>query len=166
MWLTMRKRSSYINHPVCTIFATGAFQDGIWASIELVIWCCVGPGIYLVTACLLTCQPLLHHALHASPLLYIRSRLRRIEDCRDLSRSPKQSEEIELHASQKQNHTHFKSLTQDLKTLNPGPRSNANYSEALGQRDEDAFRMPVELDRIHVKHEVMLRSDERLSDVG
>ena len=54
--------------------ATSAFDDGTWASVNLVIWACVEPGIYLIAACLLALPTLLSTLYKNVGLSLLRSR--------------------------------------------------------------------------------------------
>ncbi len=145
--------------------ATAAFDDPTWTSVKLVMWACIEPGVYLMAACLLACRPLLHQTLHAGPLSKLWTRISRMKSYSNLSRTPKQSQDIGLQASPKHAYDGFRSLDDDLENLNPGPRGAGNYARASGQRNKDGVRMAAEADGIHVKHEVMLRSDERSAPV-
>ncbi|KAL5398759.1 hypothetical protein PMIN06_009006 [Paraphaeosphaeria minitans] len=42
-----------------TFFVTNSFTDGTYDAVELIIWTVAEPGIYLISACLLTYRPLL-----------------------------------------------------------------------------------------------------------
>lgn len=42
-----------------TFFVTNSFTDGTYDAVELIIWTITEPGIYLISACLLTYRPLL-----------------------------------------------------------------------------------------------------------
>lgn len=57
--------------------STNAFDDGTWASTNLVIWVCVEPGIYLIAACLLALPTLLSTLYKNAGLSSLRSRFRK-----------------------------------------------------------------------------------------
>lgn len=40
-------------------FQRNSFTDGTWAAVDLIIWTQVEPGVYLISACLMTFRPLL-----------------------------------------------------------------------------------------------------------
>lgn len=42
-----------------TFFSTNSFTDGTYNAVELISWTIAEPGIYLISACLLTYRPLL-----------------------------------------------------------------------------------------------------------
>lgn len=129
------------------------------------IWCCVEPGVYIIAACLLACRPLLHQTLHAGPLSKLWSQISGTKNYNDLSRVAKSGTEIELQAARKNTYKGFKSWDDDLEALNTGSRSGANYAQASGQREKDSLGISAKTDRIHVKREVTLRSDERSAPI-
>ena len=42
-----------------TFFQHNSFSDGTWSAVDLIIWTQVEPGVYLISACLMTYRPLL-----------------------------------------------------------------------------------------------------------
>lgn len=55
-------------------FATDAFDDGTWASVTLMQWCIIEPGVYLIAACLVAYRPLIIYLVRESPLSHVLSR--------------------------------------------------------------------------------------------
>jgi hypothetical protein len=45
-----------------TFLRTNSFHDATWEAVELIIWTITEPGIYLISACLLSYRPLLDRA--------------------------------------------------------------------------------------------------------
>ena len=44
---------------MATFFQTAIFVDNTWASVQLMTWTCVEPGMYLIAACLVKLRPVL-----------------------------------------------------------------------------------------------------------
>ena len=47
-----------------TFFQHNSFIDGTWTAVDLIIWTQIEPGIYLISACLMTYRPLLERISH------------------------------------------------------------------------------------------------------
>jgi hypothetical protein len=56
-----------------TFFVTNSFTDGTYDAVELIIWTVAEPGIYLISACLLTYRPLLERVRKSRILGGLRS---------------------------------------------------------------------------------------------
>ena len=51
-----------------SFFTTDAVTDGTWASVNLMTWTVLEPGVYLIAACLPTYRPLLAYIRNREPL--------------------------------------------------------------------------------------------------
>ena len=51
-----------------SFFTTDAVTDGTWASVNLMTWTVLEPGVYLIAACLLTYRPLFAYLKRHDPL--------------------------------------------------------------------------------------------------
>lgn len=45
-------------------FKRNSFSDGTWTAVDLIIWTQVEPGVYLISACMMTFRPLLDRVGH------------------------------------------------------------------------------------------------------
>lgn len=138
-------------------FATMAFTDGTWASVNLLIWCIVEPGIYLIAACLIVCRPLLGKFIQET-------RLRRLSEV--LSRSQKSSSKDTSGGKRSSNAGYLE--LQPTKQASLG-LSGSRTGECLQDQKEALINKRIETmaergggprpdqpDRIHVAREVFL----------
>ena len=142
-------------------FSENAFNDGTWASVNLVIWCCAEPGVYLIAACLLALRPLLNYLLHDRPLsvLAIRFRSRRTKDYNSFSHDDSRTHGIELSSRKKK---HGNELSQDsgrdVKIPDWGDSGAGIHMQSTAERGEITTPLPTPLDGVHVKQTFSLSS--------
>lgn len=140
-------------------FSENAFDDGTWASVNLVVWCCVEPGVYLIAACLLALRPLLNFILHDKPLstLLLRFRTRRTKDYSNFSNEDSQRHGIELTSdTKKQGFGVPQRLDEDRQALNWEYNGTGNNMQSTAERVESVSPLPVMMDRVHVRQEFSL----------
>lgn len=140
--------------------ATGAFDDGTWASVSLVVWSCVEAGFYLIAACLLALPKLLSTLLGGGFLSGLRIRSRGPGKYSNVSDSTQTTNALELQSVQRQKRKHGLAPEDDTMALQPQSGGVVTGAETLAERGEYPHQMVTNKDRIYVQKQFAVGSDK------